>query len=165
MAVTAGSRKPVLLAPVHCAPKALSSPSTSNCPSLHHRELFLLRRVDLRISEIESPIASTIAAATCSRLNHLLSDVLLFRQPRAAAVQEVRRLALVQPQAASVSRVEILLAGSPALGDAVRSDVLPRLDFYSIPRVCCLIWINLIDLLGRFAHDAGHGARVTVSAR
>src|SRR5437016_399949 len=38
MAVTAGSRKPVLLAPVHCAPKALSSPSTSNCPSLHHRE-------------------------------------------------------------------------------------------------------------------------------
>src|SRR5712691_7055910 len=36
MAVTAGSRKPVLLAPVHCAPKALSSPSTSNCPSLHH---------------------------------------------------------------------------------------------------------------------------------
>src|SRR6266536_3278316 len=38
MAVTAGSRQPVLLAPVHCAPKALSSPSTSNCPSLHHRE-------------------------------------------------------------------------------------------------------------------------------
>src|SRR5262249_49085612 len=38
MAVTAGSRKPVLLAPVHCAPKALSSPSTSNCPSLHHCE-------------------------------------------------------------------------------------------------------------------------------
>src|SRR5262249_61742790 len=38
MAVTAGSRKPVLLAPVHCAPKALSSPSTSNCPSLHHHE-------------------------------------------------------------------------------------------------------------------------------
>jgi hypothetical protein len=28
----------VLLAPVHCAPKALSSPSTSNCPSLHHCE-------------------------------------------------------------------------------------------------------------------------------
>src|SRR5260370_40350489 len=38
MAVTAGSRKPVLLAPVHCAPKALSSPSTSNCPSLDHCE-------------------------------------------------------------------------------------------------------------------------------
>src|SRR5258706_1133662 len=38
MAVTAGSRKPVLLAPVHCAPKALSSPSTSNCPSLHQCE-------------------------------------------------------------------------------------------------------------------------------
>ena len=38
MAVTAGSRKPVLLAPVHCAPKALSSPSASNCPSLHHCE-------------------------------------------------------------------------------------------------------------------------------
>src|SRR5258708_16597605 len=38
MAVRAGSRKPVLLAPVHCAPKALSSPSTSNCPSLHHCE-------------------------------------------------------------------------------------------------------------------------------
>src|SRR5262249_13907520 len=38
MAVTAGSRKPVLLAPVHCAPKALSSPSTSNCPSLRHCE-------------------------------------------------------------------------------------------------------------------------------
>src|SRR5215831_7839386 len=38
MAVTAGSRKPVLLAAVHCAPKALSSPSTSNCPSLHHCE-------------------------------------------------------------------------------------------------------------------------------
>src|SRR5262249_22820599 len=38
MAVTAGSRKPVLLAPVHCAPKALSSPGTSNCPSLHHCE-------------------------------------------------------------------------------------------------------------------------------
>src|SRR5947209_17586129 len=38
MAGTAGSRQPVLLAPVHCAPKALSSPSTSNCPSLHHRE-------------------------------------------------------------------------------------------------------------------------------
>src|SRR5262245_47468196 len=38
MAVTAGSRKPVLLAPVHCAPKALSSPSTSNYPSLHHCE-------------------------------------------------------------------------------------------------------------------------------
>src|SRR5262245_38387196 len=36
MAVSAGSRQPVLLAPV--APKALSSPSTSNCPSLHHRE-------------------------------------------------------------------------------------------------------------------------------
>src|SRR5262249_29140913 len=38
MAVTSGSRKPVLLAPVHCAPKALSTPSTSNCPSLHHCE-------------------------------------------------------------------------------------------------------------------------------
>src|SRR5882724_7729399 len=38
MAVTAGSRQPVLLAPVHCAPKALSSPSTSNCPSLHYCE-------------------------------------------------------------------------------------------------------------------------------
>src|SRR5215467_13712548 len=38
MAVTAGSRKPVLLAPVHCAPKALSPPSTSNCPSVHHCE-------------------------------------------------------------------------------------------------------------------------------
>src|SRR5262249_54362654 len=38
MAVTAGSRKPVLLAPVHCAPKALSSPRTSNCPSLRHFE-------------------------------------------------------------------------------------------------------------------------------
>src|SRR5258706_7128623 len=38
MAVTAGSRKPVLLAPVHCAPNALSYPSTSNCPSLHHCE-------------------------------------------------------------------------------------------------------------------------------
>src|SRR5262245_32409753 len=87
------------------------------------RELFLLRRVDLRISEIGSPIASTIAAATCSRLNHLLSAGLPFRRPLAAAGQEVRRLALVQPQAASVSRVEILLAGSPALGDAVRSDV------------------------------------------
>ena len=24
-----------------------------------------------------------------------------------------------------------------------------------------MIWINLIDLLGRFAHDAGHGARVS----
>src|SRR5947209_19698184 len=35
MAVTVGSRQPVRLAPVHCAPKALSSPSTSNCPSLH----------------------------------------------------------------------------------------------------------------------------------
>ena len=34
-------------------------------------------------------------------------------------------------------------------------------NFYSAPRVCCLIWINLIDLLGRFAHDAGHGARVS----
>ena len=34
MTFTAGSRKPVLLAPVHCAPKALSSPNTSNCPSL-----------------------------------------------------------------------------------------------------------------------------------
>src|SRR5437667_11110064 len=33
---TSGSA--VLLAPVHCAPKALSSPSTSNCPSLHHCE-------------------------------------------------------------------------------------------------------------------------------
>jgi hypothetical protein len=30
--------------------------------------------------------------------------------------------------------------------------------------MCCLIWINLIDLLGRFAHG-GHGARLTVSAR
>jgi hypothetical protein len=26
--------------------------------------------------------------------------------------------------------------------------------------MCCLIWINLIDLLDRFAHDAGHGGRV-----
>src|SRR4249919_486496 len=34
-------------------------------------------------------------------------------------------------------------------------------NFYSAPRVRCLIWINLIDLLGRFAHDAGHGARVS----
>src|SRR5262249_30606721 len=38
MAVTAGSREPVLLAPVHCAPKTLSTPSTSNFPSLHHCE-------------------------------------------------------------------------------------------------------------------------------
>jgi hypothetical protein len=35
-------------------------------------------------------------------------------------------------------------------------------NFYSAPRMCCLIWINLINLLGRFAHDAGYGARVTV---
>jgi hypothetical protein len=34
-------------------------------------------------------------------------------------------------------------------------------NFYLAPRVCCLIWINLIDTLGRFAHEAGPGARVT----
>jgi hypothetical protein len=38
-------------------------------------------------------------------------------------------------------------------------------NFYSAPKVCCLIWINLIDLLGHFSHDAGHGAGVTISAR
>src|SRR2546421_10443505 len=38
MAVAAGSREPVLLAPVHCAPKALPSAGASNCPSIHHHE-------------------------------------------------------------------------------------------------------------------------------
>src|SRR4029450_13320648 len=38
MAVTAGSRKPGVLGPGHCAPKALSPPSTSNWPSLHYCE-------------------------------------------------------------------------------------------------------------------------------
>src|SRR5438874_11653416 len=38
MAVAAGSREPVLLAPVHCAPKALPSAGASNCPAIHHHE-------------------------------------------------------------------------------------------------------------------------------
>src|SRR5215471_8272138 len=89
------------------------------------RELFLLRCVDLGISEIAS-----------------------------------RRLQ-VSPGLKSFSRKPLPLVG----GTERHTSASRHCDFYSVPRVCCLIWINLIDLLGRFAHDAGPGARVTVSAR
>ena len=54
-----------------------------------------------------------------------VEHVLLFRQPRGAALEELRRLALVHLQAAGVARIEVFEPEALAFGDAVRSDVLP----------------------------------------
>ena len=52
-----------------------------------------------------------------------VEDVLLFRQPRDAALEEVRGVALVQLQAAGVPRIEVLQPEAFAFGDAERVDV------------------------------------------
>ena len=62
-----------------------------------------------------------------------VKHVLLFRQPRNAALEEVRGVALVQLQAAGVARIEVLQAEALAFGDAERVDVFlyPIEDFFS----------------------------------
>ena len=52
-----------------------------------------------------------------------VKDVLLFRQPRNAALEEFRGVALVQLQAAGVPRIEVLEAEAFAFGDTERVDV------------------------------------------
>ena len=52
-----------------------------------------------------------------------VKHVLLFRQPRNAALEEFRGVALVQLQAAGVPRIEVLEAEAFAFGDTERVDV------------------------------------------
>ena len=54
-----------------------------------------------------------------------VEHVLLFRQPRGAALEELRSLALVQLQAAGVTRIEVVQPEALAFGNAERVDVLP----------------------------------------
>ena len=62
-----------------------------------------------------------------------VKDVLFFRQPGSAALEEVRRLALVQLQAAGISRIEVLQPEDLAFSDTKRIDVLLYTveDFFS----------------------------------
>jgi hypothetical protein len=62
-----------------------------------------------------------------------VEHVLLFCEPLGAALKEVCRLSLIQPEVTGVARVEVLQTETVALGDAERVDVLLDAvkDFFS----------------------------------
>ena len=85
----------------------------------------------LRIDAGHDVFDRAVFASRVHRLEHKqqgpavlgVKDVLLFRQPRNAALEEVRGVALVQLQAAGVPRIEVLEAEAFAFGDTERVDV------------------------------------------
>src|SRR5262249_57850665 len=117
MAVTAGSRKPVLLAPVHCAPKALSSPSTSNCPSLHHCE----RGSPMKNRKREICTSGSVRDEDGQPPHLLGRRHFLHLAAGAAALPAVSRIAWAQTYPA---RPVHLIVGFPASG---LTDILARL--------------------------------------